>query len=193
MSGGESSRSGSYGMWTHPEVTRNDPRRSPVDGRADGWRRHGLRGRGALRELGGLLRTAAGGALAPRVELPGPAHAAARGQGSTGARRRLTNRRPEFQRKVSGGGPCRDTPSVGHSSLLLALLAAIAVIAPASAEARVYIVGYETSAGNPGTETAQREEDAAFEADYVYTTAVRGFAADLSADQVAELQADPDV
>src|SRR4051794_24621209 len=77
--------------------------------------------------------------------------------------------------------------------LLGAVLVAVALIGAGSAQARVYIVGYDSSAGNPRTETAQREDDQGFDADYVYTKAVKGFAANLSSAQVAELQDDPDV
>src|SRR4051794_29179885 len=77
--------------------------------------------------------------------------------------------------------------------MLLAVLVTVALTAATTAQARVYIVGYDSSAGNPKTETAQRENDQGFDADYVYTKAVKGFAADLSSDQVSKLQDDPDV
>jgi subtilisin len=86
---------------------------------------------------------------------------------------------------------------VGDRRRILALLGAFVALAlvlvPASAQARDYIVGYDASAGNAKTETADREDDVGFDADYVYSKAIKGFAADLSSDQVAELQKDPDV
>ena len=63
---------------------------------------------------------------------------------------------------------------------------------PASASGR-WIVTYERSAGPVDSETSARERADGFDATHRFHRAVRGFAARLSAGQVAELRADPEV
>src|SRR4051794_29535534 len=56
-----------------------------------------------------------------------------------------------------------------------------------------WIVTYERSAGSVDAETNARERAEGFDATHRFRRAVRGFAARLSAGQVAELRADPEV
>ena len=75
---------------------------------------------------------------------------------------------------------------------LAVLLAALATAGPAAASGR-WIVSYEPSAGAVDSETDARERAEGFEASRRFHRVVRGFAARLSAAQVAELRADPEV
>jgi subtilisin len=56
-----------------------------------------------------------------------------------------------------------------------------------------YIVVYEPSAARPGEKTDRLEKSKGFRSRYRYGRALKGFAARLSAKQVQELRADPDV
>ena len=57
-----------------------------------------------------------------------------------------------------------------------------------------YIVAYKESlSAGVGAETSQREKHLGFDSDYVYRSAVKGFAADLNGAQVQALRSDSDV
>jgi subtilisin len=64
---------------------------------------------------------------------------------------------------------------------------------PAAASSGRWIVTYDSSAGSVDAETNAREGAEGFEASRRFRHAVRGFAARLSSEQVADLRADPDV
>ncbi len=74
--------------------------------------------------------------------------------------------------------------------MLLALLLALAA-APAARAGEIVVLG--PTADPVATETAEREDELGFDADRRFSRAVRGFSADLTAAQVAELRADPEV
>lgn len=56
-----------------------------------------------------------------------------------------------------------------------------------------YVVVYDGSVGRPGPQTDELEEAAGFESELRYRNALKGFSAELSPEQVAELSAQPEV
>jgi subtilisin len=75
---------------------------------------------------------------------------------------------------------------------LAVFVAVLATAGPAVASNR-WIVTYEPSAGSVDAETNARERAEGFDTTQRFHRAVRGFAAHLSPDQVADLRADPEV
>jgi subtilisin family serine protease len=83
---------------------------------------------------------------------------------------------------------------------IVALLAipqlAVAETRPSSSSGVVedsYIVAYRDAVARPAAATASRERRLGFEADYTYSSALRGFAARLTPDQLELVRDDPDV
>ena len=77
-------------------------------------------------------------------------------------------------------------------------LAALGAAAPFSAadDARAegtYIVVYRDGIAHPGAETSSQAKRLGFDIDYRYRAALDGYAAELSADQLEAVRADPDV
>jgi subtilisin len=76
---------------------------------------------------------------------------------------------------------------------LLPLVALLCLAAAPAASADEIVLLKNGTDRSVGGETAERERDLGFEAEHEYSHALRGFAADLSDEQVAELRADPEV
>ncbi len=87
----------------------------------------------------------------------------------------------------------------GLWSLAIAVaLVALGATAPFSAAdgARaegIYIVVYRDGIAHPGAETSSQAKRLGFDVDYRYRAALEGYAAELSADQLEAVRADPDV
>jgi subtilisin len=90
--------------------------------------------------------------------------------------------------------------SIVFTRLAVALAALLVVAAPAAAKPRAperiegrYIVVFERAVDQPLVETEKLERREGFESRLRYSKALKGFAARLSADQVRDLRANPDV
>lgn len=102
---------------------------------------------------------------------------------------------------MKGGVAALRAPMIAAIATLLVVLGAAGALAADSAPAESasaggndsYIVLYEEGVDRSRSETGEREDELGFEADYVYNTAVEGFAARLDADQLSELEDDPAV
>jgi subtilisin len=81
----------------------------------------------------------------------------------------------------------------GEVRRLLPLVALLCLGAAPTASADEIVLLKNGTDRSVAGETAERERELGFEAEHRYSHALRGFAADLSAEQVAELRADPDV